>query len=147
MEPNVAPTIDYNAVLADLEKKRDDLDKAIVGIKILMGLPATASGAAVTTAPSAQSEAELDSHAFFGMNIATGAHKYLSIRKKPATAAEIADALIKGGFPSQSDAFGNTVTTALTRNQDTFVKVKRGTWGLKAWYPNYRHKDDKAGES
>lgn len=141
MEPNQG--IDYNAVLAELEKKRDDLDKAIVGIKILMGLPTAAPGGGASPPAPAANEADLDSHAFFGMSIPIAAQKYLTIRRKPATAVEMAKALIDGGFPSQSDKFANTVTTAMYRNRDTFVKVKRGTWGLKAWYPNYRAKDDK----
>ena len=145
MEPDKPQDIDYNALLIALETKRDDLDKAIAGVKALLGLPA-ASGNGTPAPEAPKSLQALDDHAFFGMSISAAAHKYLSVKKKPATALEMAGALIDGGFASQSDNFGSTITTALYRNPDTFVKVKRGLWALKAWYPNYRPDKDTKGK-
>ncbi len=139
MEP--ATPVDYAAVLVALEKKRAVLDAAIAGIKVLMGDADAMIAELAATPPAPENPGVLDAHAFFGMNIATAAHKYLTITKKPATAADIAVALENGGFPSQSGNFGSTITTALYRQKDTFVRVKRGLWGLKVWYPNYRAPD------
>lgn len=163
-----APEIDYSAVLADLRKRRDDLDRAIAGIEQLIGLPSTSAqgaesaledgdkgegartplrGAGKPADPPLPSGGPLPSDAFFGMSISQAAQKFLTIRKKPATAPEIAEALEQGGLPHQSSRLPNTVNSVLTRNSvgasPIFAKVKRGTWGLRAWYPNYRPKDEK----
>ena len=40
----------------------------------------------------------------------------------------------------------NTIGAVLTRRAETtgdIVKVERGTWGLKEWYPNRSFKKDK----
>ncbi len=149
MEPDDG--IDYPKVLAALEAKRDVLDHAILGIKVLMGasvdyaaaMSALGSGGAPerrepVTGAETKNNIVLDAHAFFGMSISDAVQKYFSIKKKPATAVELGDALINGGFASQSENFPSTVTTSLSRNPEIFVKVKRGLWGLRAWYPNYR---------
>ena len=147
------PSIDYQAVLADLEKKRDDLDKAIAGIRLLIGLPQASnngaqaeppagSGSMGPPAPRGSSDQNIPSDAFFGMSIPAAAQKFLSIRKKPATSPEIAQALEAGGYNHQSSNLANTLNTALTRNPDMFAKVKRGTWGLRSWYPNFRPMDE-----
>ena len=150
------PGIDYQAVLADLEKKRDDLDRAIAGIRLLIGLPQSSSPGPVSEpligpsvgppAPRSSGETRIPSDAFFGMSIPAAAHKFLSMRKRPATSPEIAEALEAGGYPHQSSNLSNTINTALTRNPDMFAKVKRGTWGLRSWYSNYRPKDEKDGD-
>ena len=165
-----APEIDYSAVLADLKKRRDDLDKAIAGIEQLIGLPASSApdansaetvdgdkvgkgvriplrGTVKAADSPLPSSGPIPSDAFFGMSIAQATQKFLTMRKKPATAPEIAEALEQGGLPHQSSRLPNTVNSVLTRNSvgaaPIFAKVKRGTWGLRAWYPNYRPKDEK----
>ena len=148
--------IDLHAVLAAFEKKRAALDAAIAGVKVLLNDPEFAQvavvgiggvGAALSELSQGTEKTiildDLDEHAFFGMSVAKAAQKYLSIKKKPASAQEIADAVEKGGFPVQSAQFGKTVTTTMYRGSDTFVKVKRGLWGLKTWYPNYRAPETK----
>lgn len=142
------PGIDYQAVLADLKKKREDLDRAIVGVEQLLGLPPSSNGdasiapAATLSGPSPINDAQIREDAFFGMNIVSASQKYLEMRKKPATPVEIATALIAGGLPTRSDRLHNTVNSVLNRNAHSsspiFAKVKRGTWGLRVWYPNYR---------
>lgn len=143
MESNGQPAIDYQAVLADLKKKRDDLDKAITGIETMLGVvitPGTGSLSFTGQTPAA----EIAPDSFFGMNISTAVQKYLGMQKRPKTTSEIAEALEAGGLPHQSDNFGNTVGSVLTRNAEgatpIFVKVKRGTWALRSWYPNWRPK-------
>ena len=140
------------------KKRRDDLDKAILGVRNLLGLPTAQKGNGVSsdviplTAAQAlsalgdpNSNIVVSTDAYFGMNIVSAVQKYLGHRKKPATAVEIAAALEAGGLPSQSANFSNTVNSVITRNSQgsspIFAKVKRGLWGLRAWYPNYRAKD------
>lgn len=146
MEPT--PEIDYAAILAALKKKRDDLDKAIFGVEQLLGLP-TSSGdgdmpasAAIPSENGTPRDARIREDTFFGMNIVSASQKYLEMRKKPATPVEIANALAQGGLPSQSARLHNTVNSVLNRNSRSsspiFAKVKRGMWGLRVWYPNYR---------
>lgn len=144
MENGKPQPIDYAAVLADLKAKRADLDKAIAVIEPLV---TGVASALVVEGSNGQSSAQpaaptgINEHSFFGMSIAKAAETYLTIKKKPASAIEMAGALVDGGFPSQSDNFSSTITTALYRQKDVFVRVKRGLWGLKAWYPNYRKPD------
>lgn len=169
------PGIDYGAVLADLKKRREDINMAIAAIEQIMrvlGIPIppdnldAGSGEGVdhgqgfpppppNKAPGAlpaipTGDTHIREDAFFGMSISTAAQKFLSMRKKPATAPEIAAALEQGGYPHQSAKLPNTINSVLSRNSvgaaPIFAKVKRGTWGLRAWYPNYRPKDDKEGD-
>lgn len=167
MEPGSG--VDYSAVLADLKKRRDEIDAVITLLErlyntggLLTNMLDTAAAPATLVAPNPGSSASsmgppaprkeeapggIPSDAFFGMSISQAAQKFLSMRKKPATAPEIAEALEQGGFPHQSTRLPNTVNSVLTRNSvgtnPIFAKVKRGTWGLRVWYPNYRPKDEK----
>lgn len=138
---NGVQIIDYNVVLADLKRKRDELNAAIAGIEAMLlgaGAPiATPAGASPTPTT-------IGPDTFFGMSIAQAAQKYLNMKKRPQTAPEIAAALIEGGLQNQSGKFPNTVGSVLNRNSEgdapTFVKVSRGTFALRTWYPNYRPK-------
>jgi len=135
--------VDYKVVLADLKRKRDDLDKAIAGIETILGLSVSVaiSGVAATAEVGT---AEVKSDSFFGMSIVQAAQKYLGMMKKPMGTPEISEALAKGGLLNQSENFGNTVGSVLARNAEnengTICRVSRGTWGLRAWYPNFRFK-------
>lgn len=147
--------VDLSAVLALMERKIVILQQGVAAIKVMMGEPdagQTLTHGKLTYVgelpdPNAGPEQAApgidDPHAFFGMSVANAVGKYLTATKKPTTAADLATALQSGGFPSQSDNFASTITTALYRQKDVFVRVKRGLWGLKAWYPNYRAPDKK----
>ena len=55
--------------------------------------------------------------------------------KEPQSTAEIADALERGGYPTESRNFRNTVRSVLDRHAKTvgeIVKVHRN-WGLAEW--------------
>jgi len=143
MEPNNT-AIDYNAVLADLKKKRDELDKAIAGIEVIIGLAPNSGVQAAQPQPSLAANAPIPEDAFFGMSIVEAANKYLQIKKKPQTTKQIAEALEAGGLTNQSGNFGNTVGSVLNRNvasaNPIFANISRGTWGLSSWYGNRRPK-------
>jgi hypothetical protein len=75
------------------------------------------------------------------LGIAEAVEKFLQLQKKSQTTQEIADGLRNGGMHSNSDYWANTVGVALARvdaSGGTIIKIKRGTWGLSAWYPGRR---------
>ena len=123
--------IDYAMVLADLKAKRADLDAAIAGIERMLG----AATGGVISFEGLPADVQPDS--FFGMSIIEGTKKFLAMKKRPQTTQEIADALIAGGMTHASGNWGNTVGSVLNRSLE-LVRVKRGTWGLAAWYPGRR---------
>jgi DNA-directed RNA polymerase delta subunit len=73
------------------------------------------------------------------MSIVDATKKLLSIRKRAMGNPEIARELKAGGLAMSSVDPVNTIGSVLTRrfNQvGDVVKISRGTWGLKEWYPN-----------
>ncbi|MCA9906576.1 MAG: hypothetical protein H7A18_03225 [Sinobacteraceae bacterium] len=132
--------IDYAAVLADLEAKRDKLDAAIAGIRTMLGMPAGVSSAASVGSAGSNGSTEIEADTFFSLSIPDAAKKYLGMRKKPATTPEIVEALRRGGQThAGGESFGNTLGSVLARvygNGGGIVRVGRGMWGLAEWYPN-----------
>jgi hypothetical protein len=136
MEPT--PSVDYQAVLEDLRARRASLDAAIEALEQLAGTPNGGTTGTVSASPSAGS---LRSDTFFGMGIGDAAVKYLGIVKAPKNIAQIMSALEQGGLTHTSKNFYSTVFTALARraeNEADITRVKRGEWGLTAWYPGLR---------
>jgi hypothetical protein len=144
--------VDYNAVLADLEAKRGQIDAAINVIRALMAVgimdtgPATGNseGEGGGAAPLAQSPrtvgtpAQIMSDTFFGLSTSQAIKKFLNMVKRPQTPKAIADALHEGGQVHAADperAYTN-VYTALTRTKGLFAKTRTGDWGLAEWYGN-----------
>lgn len=137
--------IDYHKVLADMEAKRDAMNVAIEGMRLMLGLASGSGGAALSPITG---ELLIENGAFFGMSIQDAAEKYLRMTPRVLRATkEIADALEEGGFDTSSKRFFNTVYNSLSRYtapNGPFVKVN-GKWGLLEWYPNYKAKARKAG--
>lgn len=125
----------YVAVLADLERQRDQIITTIAMIKRMMGLSAddgpVATVANGTTAPET---AEIRSDTFFAMTIGEAIKKYLAMMKRPQRTTVIAKALDDGGLLHKSGNWVATVQTTLTRMKGVIVKVPNG-WGLLEWYP------------
>jgi hypothetical protein len=122
----------YDAVIADLEEKRDQLTATIEMLKALKGtasmvLPISASN------QRQQAEREIKRDSFFGMTLTDAAKKYLSMMKTTKSNPELCEALLSGGFKTSSANFTEVVRSTLQRNKD-FVKVS-GEWGLSEWYP------------
>lgn len=134
----------YAPALADLRKKRAEIDNTIKVLEAMSGLrledviaeTAAESGQeALATEPTGK----LDEGAFLGMSIVDAAKKLLGMRKRQMGNPEIAKELAAGGLVMNSADPVNTVGSVLTRrfnNVGDVVKVARGTWGLKEWYPN-----------
>lgn len=128
----------YEAVLADLRAKREQIDQAIKAIEVFRG----GEGATLHSQQQdvRQDDAEVGAGEFLGMSIADAAKKLLSMRKKSMGNSEIAKELTEGGLVmSANTEHQNIVGSVLTRRfQQTgdIVRVGRGVWGLKEWYPN-----------
>lgn len=135
----------YAAVLADLRAKRAEIDNTIKILEGLSGLNLSASVGATLVAGHANTpldegaEPELIGEgAFHGMSIVDATKKLLALRKRKMGNPEIARELVAGGLVMNSADPVNTVGSVLTRrfNQaGDVVRVARGTWGLKEWYP------------
>jgi len=122
----------YDAVIADLEEKRDQLSATIEMLKALKG---TASMVLPTAANAQrqQAEREIKRDSFFGMTLPEAVRKYLTMVKATKPNPELCAALLSGGFKTSSGNFAEVVRSTLQRNKD-FVKVN-GEWGLAEWYP------------
>jgi hypothetical protein len=134
----------YATVIADLKKKRDEIDRVIQSLEALRaGAPvvAAASGSAsgVGTAAGVTETAGM----FLGMSIPDAARKLLAMRKRTMGNVEIARELRDGGMVLKSKDPVNVVGSVLTRRFNDVgdvVKVGRGIWGLKEWYPGRNFK-------
>lgn len=125
----------YAIVLADLRAQRDKIDQAIQAIESVRGSAGTSSAPAHTP-PS--SNTDLGPGAFLGMSIAEATKKLLQSKRKQMNNTDVLAALKSGGMVLQSADPINTVGAVLTRRSKDvgdIVKVDRGTWGLKEWYP------------
>ena len=129
----------YAAVLADLEAQRARIDVAIAAIRALQGggsVPAVPLPGSLQPPNNVAVQIELDT--FHGMTTGSAIKKYLGMRKKPATTQEIVEALKTGGQAGADGAnFTVVVNNSLNRMSAAdgeIAKVRRGVWGLKAWY-------------
>lgn len=126
----------YAVVLADLRAKRDQIDQAIQAIESVRGTGGNAPSPAMN-GPQAEQSSETGD--FLGMSISEAAKKLLKSRRKQMNNTDILAALQAGGMVMTSKDPLNIVGAVLTRrSKETgdIVKVGRGTWGLKEWYPN-----------
>ena len=143
----------YDAVLADLRAQREKIDQTIALISSLRGM---SSGiAALPLAADQRPEAKEDVRSMFlGMSIVDAVLKLLALRKRKMTNNEILSELEAGGLEFSSQEPLNVIGSVLSRRFHAvgdIVRVDRGTWGLKAWYPgrNFKGKaanGDKPGE-
>ncbi len=137
-----APIDPYDAVLADLRARRAELDSAIQMLEKLRDARLGVVPAAPTQVEAAI-ETEIDAGAFLGMSIVDATKKLLKARKKALTNSEILKELTAGGIVLTGADPLNVVGSVLTRrfNQvGDVVRVARGTWGLKEWYPGRNFK-------
>ncbi|WP_313808554.1 winged helix-turn-helix domain-containing protein [Sphingobium sp.] len=135
--PNTDP---YEAVLLDLRAKRDHLDNMIKGLEAFRGIPSSGVSLPMSSVPSATAEVAIEetSGMFLGMSIVDATKKLLALRKKTMGNVEISRELRAGGLILTGSDPVNVIGSVLTRrfNQvGDVVKVGRGIWGLKEWYP------------
>lgn len=125
----------YRMVLEDLEKRKMEIEAAIAGITSLMGESDTTSCLPVAP-PARQEPCHVESGSFADLTLTEAAQRYLGMVKEPQSTAEIAEALDRGGYPTKSRNFRNTVRSVLDRHAKTvreIVKVQKN-WGLAEWY-------------
>jgi hypothetical protein len=125
-------TIDYAAVLADLEARRNALDAAIAAVRLIAGQAPLPTVVAPSDQPKLDVH-EIPTDAFHGMSIADATRKYLAAVRRKQSTRQIAEALETGGLHSTAKNFTTTVYTVLERQSD-IVRVGKD-WGLASWYP------------
>lgn len=139
----------YAAVLADLRAKRDRIDNTIRVLEELSGLKLADMGGNAQYAQRNQDAApsiEETAGMFLGMSIVDASKKLLALRKRTMGNVEIAKELQVGGLVLTSADPVNVIGSVLTRrfnNVGDVVKVGRGIWGLKEWYPGRNFKPQK----
>lgn len=130
----------YEVVLNDLRAKKAQIEQAISAIEAIRGGPSSGVPSMASTAKSASQNSDIDSPgAFLGMSIVDAAKKLLAAKRQPLRNPDIAAAFKRGGLAMNSKDAVNTIGSVLTRRANDvgdLVKVDRGTWGLKEWYPN-----------
>jgi len=130
-------SINYEAVLADLENRKAQIEAAIAGIRLVMGQPGTApSGPGGGGGYSGATPAH---DAFIGMSIPDAAKKHLTAVRKKLSTQDLMTAMEAGGLPSSKYS---TVYAILRRREKQIGDIinMKGDWALQEWYPNYRKK-------
>lgn len=127
----------YRMVLVDLEKRKRVIEAAIAGVTALMGESDTTLQACLPAAPPStrQEPCHVESGSFADLTLTDAAQQYLDMMNEPQSTAEIAEALERGGYPTESRNFRNTVRSVLDRHAKTvgvIVKVQKN-WGLAEW--------------
>jgi hypothetical protein len=142
----------YDAVIADLRAKRDQIDQAIGLLEALregvsvpaMNVGQAATGISALIGYATDKDGEIAAGTFHGMSIEAAAKKLLQVRKRTMTAQELAQSLRAGGLHLQSETPANTIASVLSRAFNSggsdIVRVSRGQWGLQEWYPTQRFK-------
>lgn len=131
----------YEAVLADLRAQRDKIDQTIELLTTLRGGTATTPSTQNGTVP--DSGIVETAGMFLGMSIVDASKKLLAMRKRTMGNVEIAREIQAGGLVLTGKDPVNVVGSVLTRRFNEIgdvVKVGRGIWGLKEWYPGRNFK-------
>ncbi len=136
----------YEAVLADLRAKRDKISNTIAVLESLRGpLGADVLSMAAPVASPGPGEGGIEETAgmYLGMSIVDATKKLLGLRKRTMGNVEIARELKAGGLILTGADPVNVIGSVLTRRFNQIgdvVKVGRGIWGLKEWYPGRNFK-------
>lgn len=130
--------INYEAVLADLENRKAQIEAAIAGIRLVMGQPGTSPSGGPSGGGS-YNGATPAHDAFIGMSIPEAAKKHLTAVRKKLSTQEIMTALEAGGLPPSKYS---TVYAILRRRENQVGDIinMKGDWALQEWFPNYRKK-------
>src|ERR1051325_6042380 len=125
----------YEAVLADLQEKRDQIEAAIAAIRLIMGAPTPTPAPAATNGVQKLTRIdEIPHDAFLGLNTAEAAVKFLEMVRSAQTNIQIHQALQAGGLEVKY----NAIHTALSRREDKVGDVvsRGGKWSLAEWNPS-----------
>jgi hypothetical protein len=133
--------INYEAVIADLEAKKAQLDATINMLRALGGLGAIGSPTP-TGGGSPNTGGNFASDAFFGKSIPDATVTILASQRRKMSTQSLMDTMVKGGLPPSKY---NTVYAILRRRESQVGDLvnMQGEWGLAAWYPNHPKKGPK----
>ena len=141
-------------ILADWEKRRDDLDVLISALRRELGISADNSQLDatpntpqnLTSIAPVRVEDVVTPGDFFGMSQISAAKDFLSrLNKRTATLNEIGAALYRGksiSSPLDEEKGLKNLSSLLSRSED-FISVAKSRWGLSEWYPNRSKKSRK----
>jgi len=148
MEDHPSQNDPYDVVLADLRAQRDRIDTAIAALSALRGSSGTSPKPTTSSVePAEVAGAGMSPGLLLGMSIADATIKVLNLRKRKMTNSEILADLKAGGLVLTSKDPSNVVNSVLNRRFQSVgdvVRVERGTWGLKTWYPGRNFSKTKA---
>jgi hypothetical protein len=136
--------INYEAVLADLEARRAQLDAAIAAIKAITGLGPVSSAGVTSTAQTGNTNIAHDT--FFGLSIPEATKTLLGIMKRRLSTPDVIKYLTQGGMPEPAY---NTTYAVLRRRQNQIGDIINinGEWSLKEWAPGYKPPKGKKGKN
>jgi hypothetical protein len=137
-------------ILAEWEKRRDELDLLISALRRELGMSADSTSPdpiAITQTSTAPVRVEeiVTPGDFFGMSQVSAAKEFLTrLNKRTATLNEIGAALYRGKCTSVAfeDKSLKNLSSLLSRS-DEFISVAKSRWGLSEWYPNRSKKSRK----
>jgi hypothetical protein len=128
---------DYAAILADLEREKEELEAAIAVLRRKAGLGPTPD------ATSGTATEQIRADAFYRLGIGEAAVAYLRMTNRtPKTSAEIASALNRGGLVHQSKDLKATVNALLIRDGAKWgiTRLPNNAWALDEWYSGSNRK-------
>lgn len=138
--------VDYAAVVADLEKRRAEIEAALRFARSMSGAPVPArddddEAGGESAPPGGNTPIQgVRNDTFFRLSTSEAIVKYLNIAKRTKTIRTIADALHAGGqvhARTPESAYTNTLS-ALKRGKKSgvFTQTPDKQWGLAEWYGN-----------
>lgn len=123
----------YAAVIADLERQRDELDKLIESLRAHAGLSKAVDNPRIDQPSPTPTVVHPAKGEFTGMTFVDAAKKLLAREGKPMSNLEIFEGLAQGGLRTASAEPLNTIGSMLNREYQkngSIVRVGRGTWTL-----------------
>ena len=134
----VRPTDDpYEHVLADLRRRREELEIAIRAIEAVRSTPTIPSIPTTMSSPALPHPGEAE-RSLFGLSISEASKKVLHAQGKSMHTTEIVPLLQAGGLELKSSDPVNTVNSVLNRRAASvgdIVRVGRSVWALKSDMP------------
>lgn len=133
-------TVDYAEVLADLERRKGELEAAISAIRRLVNPALPAPYAGPTPVPVADAQRPFP---FLGMTIPEATITHLRTSQKPLSTHEVIAALKQGGL---RDSNYQTVYQVLRRRarEKQDLAVDKGKWHLAEWHKWRRKQSGRA---
>ena len=130
----------YDQVIADLKRKRAEIDAMIASLAAMAGGQNASPNDDINDPPASeetQSPPEPGNNPYLGMSIGDATVELLRRTRGPMSPTNIARGLEAGGLLLSGSNKAGNVTTTLTRRQKGLgdvVRPERGKWGLKKWY-------------